>query len=261
MKKLALHLTAACLLFAGSASAADLRRPIKAAPPPAPAPIYNWTGCYIGGGGGYGLLDIERRHHDGAFVHERFDIGGRGWFGTVQVGCDYQVAPYWVIGVFADYDFSDIRARTNVSRFNMIGDENHRNTWAVGGRIGWLPYQTILLYVSGGYTQTDFDRVDFRDDRTGARMNIHLDENDRSGWFVGGGYEYGIQWLPGLFWKTEYRLAEFERDRDFFIDTRTGLRLDDSLERRTFIQTVRSELVWRFNFGNWGGGAPVAARY
>ena len=37
------------------------------------------------------------------------DTGGKGWFGTVQVGCDYQFADRWVIGAFADYDFSSLK--------------------------------------------------------------------------------------------------------------------------------------------------------
>ena len=49
-------LTAAALVTLaalGSASAADLGvAPVYKAPPP-PAPVYNWTGCYVGGGGGY----------------------------------------------------------------------------------------------------------------------------------------------------------------------------------------------------------------
>ena len=43
-------------LMSGAAMAADLPMPAPApvykAPPP---PVYNWTGCYIGGGGGYGM--------------------------------------------------------------------------------------------------------------------------------------------------------------------------------------------------------------
>ena len=57
MKKLAL--AAISLLIAGSASAADLRRP---APVKSPAPIavgYNWTGCYVGAGGGYGMWNQD----------------------------------------------------------------------------------------------------------------------------------------------------------------------------------------------------------
>ena len=41
----------------GSANAADLPMPAPVYKAPPPAPVYNWTGCYIGGGGGYALVD------------------------------------------------------------------------------------------------------------------------------------------------------------------------------------------------------------
>ena len=56
MKKFLLA-TAAVLISASAASAADLAaRPYTKAPPLPPAPIYNWTGFYIGGhiGGAFG---------------------------------------------------------------------------------------------------------------------------------------------------------------------------------------------------------------
>ena len=110
MKKLAL--TAISLLIAGSASAADLRRPAPVkAPAPVPVAVYNWTGCYVGAGGGYGMYDQEaaivppwRRP-----IGLSNDNGGRGWFGTVQVGCDYQFGSNFVIGAFGDYDFASIK--------------------------------------------------------------------------------------------------------------------------------------------------------
>ena len=48
-KKIALAAAAVSILFAGSASAADLAaRPYTKAPPPMVA-VYNWTGFYVGG--------------------------------------------------------------------------------------------------------------------------------------------------------------------------------------------------------------------
>jgi hypothetical protein len=47
-------LVAALVLTVHAASAADLGLPIKSAPPP-PPPGPNWTGCYVNGGGGYGM--------------------------------------------------------------------------------------------------------------------------------------------------------------------------------------------------------------
>ena len=64
MKKLVLALAAAAA-FTGSAVAADLPARTYKAPPP-PAPVANWTGCYIAGSVGYGLFDNETSSFDTA---------------------------------------------------------------------------------------------------------------------------------------------------------------------------------------------------
>ncbi len=72
-----------------------------------------------------------------------------------------------------------------------------------------------------------------------------IDQATYNGWFIGSGYEYKLDWLPGLFWKTEYRFADYgSRTNDFLRSTRRG----DSVDSHKFIQTIRSELVYRFNF-------------
>ena len=123
MKKLAL--TAVGLLIAGSASAADLGA--RPAPYKAPAPVavaYNWTGCYVGAGGGYGLFSQRTQFApNGVTVGVPVDNGGHGWFGTVQVGCDYQLASNIVIGAFADYDWSGIKGTMSTGVLNLVGEE------------------------------------------------------------------------------------------------------------------------------------------
>jgi outer membrane immunogenic protein len=78
-----------------------------------------------------------------------------------------------------------------------------------------------------------------------------------SGWFIGTGDEYALNtFLPGLFWKTEYRYSEFDaRDTQFFTVapvTPTGQFIHEKIREHS----VRSELVYRFN---WAG--PVVAKY
>jgi outer membrane immunogenic protein len=58
MKKLLLLGAALTALFGGSALAADLRRP--AYTPPAPPPVYNWTGLYWDGNIGYSWGEVKR---------------------------------------------------------------------------------------------------------------------------------------------------------------------------------------------------------
>ena len=254
MKKLALQVAALSVALAGTASAADLRRPL---PVKAPAPVvvaaYNWTGCYVGAGGGYGMWNQREQYIDnGVLFGIPNDNSGRGWFGTVQVGCDYQVGSNIVIGAFGDYDFSGIKGTMSNPSLFTVGEEKLKNSWAAGGRIGWIPYQAsrLLVYVSGGYTQAKFDAIDAVLAAGGASP-FDLPAHTYSGWFVGTGYEYGLGFLPGLFWKTEYRYADYGKDR-LLIAAAGG----DELEFHKRIHTVRSELVWRFNFGG-----PVVARY
>src|SRR5262245_20378278 len=263
-KNLALQVAAISFALAGTAAAADLRRPVPVkAPAPVPVvAVYNWTGCYVGGGGGYGMFSQESQllNAGGAHLGVSNDNSGRGWFGTVQVGCDYQVGSSIVIGAFGDYDFSGIKGDMSVPFNSWVGEEKLKNSWAAGGRIGWIPFQQtqFLVFVSGGYTQARFDQVDFRSAITGAPVGTSLVKNTYDGWFVGTGYEYGISWLPvsGLFWKTEYRFADYGKETVPIVFTAGGAPSGQSLDSHKFVHTVRSELVWRFNLGG-----PVAARY
>ena len=75
------------------------------------------------------------------------------------------------------------------------------------------------------------------------------------GFFIGTGYEYKMDFLPGLFWKTEYRYSSFDRERPA-ITVAAGGALFGFEESKKYVQTLRSELVYRFN---WGG--PVVAKY
>jgi outer membrane immunogenic protein len=259
MKKLALHVATVSLLLAGSAAAADMRPAPYKAPAPAPVATYNWTGCYVGAGGGYGMWNQETQFIAGGVPFGiANDNGGRGWFGTVQVGCDYQVGSNIVIGAFADYDFSGIKGDMAVDALAAVGEEKLKSSWAAGGRIGWIPFQTsqLLVFVSGGYTEARFNQVDLLSVFNGVPRNLAISKHTYSGWFLGTGYEYGIGWFPGLFWKTEYRFADYGSDRVAIFSTLSGLPTGDSVDSHKRVQTIRSELVWRFNFGG-----PVVARY
>lgn len=267
MKKLA-YVVSVSLFAAGSAVAADMRMPTKAPPPAPPPPVYSWTGCYLGAGGGYGMFKQKTREIDPFGVSTlSHDDGGDGWFGTVQVGCDLQVGGSFLIGAFGDFDFgNNIRGDVTlpfgtITELPMVGREKIKHTWAAGGRIGWIPWsqQQFLVYVAGGYTQAKFGQVNFVDAIDGTPTGDSILSKKRSGWFVGTGYEYGLNWfLPGLFWKTEYRFAEYDSKTLDIVDTTTRLPTGFTVDSDKRIQTIRSELVWRFN---WGGGAPVAARY
>jgi outer membrane immunogenic protein len=264
MKKIAIALTALAALT-GTASAADLAaRPYTKAPAPV-AVVPSWTGCYVGGGGGFGIWNQDNTGYidnltTGTRIQttERATAGGRGYFGTVQGGCDYQFAlgSYnLVIGAFGDYDFASEKGQLNLPVSTLFGQEKLSSKWAVGGRIGWLVTPSLLTYFTGGYTEAKFDSVNFNTNLVPGTVAF-FNSTTYKGWFLGAGDEYALNFLPGLFWKTEYRFSEFDNKNNPLFNNLNGLRTVNSYDSQKWEQSVRSELVYRFN---WGG--PVVAKY
>jgi len=281
MKKILLALTAMAA-FTGSALAADMA--VKAPPPMAPAPVYNWTGFWISGGIGYGLADLDTRVTGPTAPFALFDsgrdIGARGWLGKVGAGFDYQFAGplgSWVIGVFADGSWSNIKGQDSFycpvgcpGPFSFAGQQQNDWSWAVGGRIGYVVTPALLTYFNGGWTQSHWKQVNwFGNDPTvgsfGTFAGLVLPSQTRDGWFIGGGTEYSFanSWLPirGLFWKNEVRFSEFQDKTYSQLCTVSGLSCGTggtihSLARsHIYEQAATTELVYRFN---WGGPGVVA---
>ena len=221
-----LLLTTAALVaiaMTGAANAADLPLPPPVYRAPPPPLVYNWTGCYVGAGYGYGLWNQDancRQLRPGnCGVTQPTTNGGKGWFGQGQVGCDYQfglpLGSFWspnvVIGAFADYDYAGnngLRGTCNFRR-GAIGGENMPWTWAAGARAGFLVTPKFLTYFDGGYTQANFNQVNFQNSVNGAPLGLLVRANTYNGWFIGSGFEYGFDILPGLFFKTEYRYSSY----------------------------------------------------
>ncbi len=256
-------------LAAGQALAADM--PLKApyAPPP---PVASWTGCYFDGGVGYGLWNQDRHTEtDPGRVPLSTDdtMGGRGWLGRLGGGCDYQAGGKFVVGVLADYDFMSLKGTNTATipaansptaaNVTWSGSEKETGAWYVGGRIGYLVTPALLTYFDGGYTETRFDQVNFASELTGAAVAFALGRATYHGWWLGGGTEYaldGIVPFHGLFWRTEYRFAQYDRKDVSIFNTTTGASIGVAEDSKKYVQTITSGVVWRFNFGG-----PIATRY
>jgi outer membrane immunogenic protein len=272
MKKLVVTLSALAA-FTGSALAADMAPRYSKAPPPAPVAVVSWTGCYLGAGGGGGMYNNDSYlvtnpvNNPPGNVRASSDLtqGGRGWLATVQGGCDYQFGGNWVVGAFADADWTSIRGDHTGDAPLIVGlNATDRQTlnwqWAVGARLGYLVFPSLLTYVSAGYTEANMSGATYRTQIPPLGNGFTGDgipSRTYRGWFIGTGDEYSLaNWLPGLFWKTEYRYSRFDSQDVPVVFTATGLP-NGFMERSHFSeQMVRSELVYRFN---WGGA--VVAKY
>jgi outer membrane immunogenic protein len=241
------------------ASAADM--PVKAPLPP--PPTTSWTGCYVDAGGGYGLWKqdsyFEALNPPFALTTSATS-GGGGWYGTVGAGCDYQVGQRFVVGVLGDYDFMHIHGTYEIPGVSvpaiggsgLAGNENERSAWAVGGRIGYLVTPTLLTYISGGYTATHFDAVNFSSMgifTPAFTSSVALASNTYTGWFIGGGTEYALDWFPGLFLRADYRYSSY-RAVDVPITSTSVLFTGSGINSKKSVQTLGTELVWRFNWNS-----------
>jgi outer membrane immunogenic protein len=261
MKKLLLATVTLVVLAGGPAAAADLGRKAPAyIPPPAP-PAPTFTGCYVNGGGGYGLWNIDHStEFGGQQITTETTSGGRGWLGRVGGGCDYQFGTgsgfwgNWVVGAFADYDFMDLHKNFDIPFFGIAGEEKEKSAWAVGGRIGYLVTPNVFTYWNGGYTETRFDQINLN----GVIFNTPgatIGSNTYHGWFIGGGTEialsglFGLPLPAGLFWRSEYRYSSFD-SADLPIFTAAGAQTNFSEHMRPFVQTITTSLVYKFNW--WG---------
>lgn len=236
-----------------AASAADMRMPLKA---PLPPPVVSWTGCYIDGGWGYGMSNLDQSDNvltAPGFVPASgtYTIGGRGWLGRIGAGCDYQFpSSRWVVGVFGDYDFMNIHGNFDPGDFASAGNYKETGAWYAGGRIGYLVTPSLLTYTSGGWTETRFGQGNFGPLVPGG-SSVSIPAHTYHGWFLGGGTEYALNfdWLPihGLFWRNEYRFAEYQT-ANLPITFATGVPTGNGENIRPFVQTITSSLVWRFNW-------------
>ncbi|MGE5157541.1 MAG: outer membrane protein [Gemmatimonas sp.] len=243
MKKVFLATVAlAAVGAAAPALGADLgaRAPYyQKAPAYVPAPIYNWTGFYIGG------------HIGGAFSSDNNFSGlstgnnsnGR-FLGGVQAGYDWQLNPAFVIGLQGQYSWLS----GSVGAVFPNGDlytNKQRGLGSITGRVGysWGPG---LVYVKGGYAYSDNNEsVTFG----GAPVPYAITGDHSNGWTIGAGLEY--MFAPNWSANVEYQYYNFG-DAHFTAPAALvgvgNFTTDD--------HTVKAGVNYRFNWG-----APVAARY
>jgi outer membrane immunogenic protein len=235
--------------MAAPASAADMA--VKAAPPPVMAPIYNWTGFYIGANGGWGE---SRNCWDfvpvtGAIIADGCRDRSGGLAGG-QIGYRWQTNQF-VFGVEAQGDWADLRS----SRVSLIDPLFSTRTKIDGiglftGQIGYA-WNASLFYLKGGAAVTS-NRFSILSNITGAELAAAT--ATRWGGAVGVGWEYGFapNWSAGI----EYdHLFMGDSNNSFSVANPIVFGAVNRIRQDVDMVTVR--INYRFGWGS----PPVAARY
>jgi len=200
MKTIALGI-AALAVTALAAQAADLpAKPVYKAPVSVAA--FSWTGCYIGANvGGASERDRYVTNAVGIFV-PGVDVCSHDAAGVIaggQVGCNYQMGA-WVLGAEGMFDWADLSGSHLTPGGNTFSSRTHSLANATA-RAGYA-FDRSLIYVKGGGAWMDTTQ-------TGLFLGAPFTDNKtiRSGWTVGGGWEYAFSGNWSV--KLEYDYYDF----------------------------------------------------
>jgi outer membrane immunogenic protein len=215
-------------MLARAASAAEL--PAHASLYKAPAAItQSWTGFYVGAnvGGSWGQRDVDYAANDLVANSLINPLGGTalpgasfrtsGVVGGLQVGYNWQLNRNWLVGLETDFDWSGIKG-SGASRVTVAGvapvtanvDEHVKWFGTVRARVGILPADDLLAFVSGGFA---YGRVEQSGNYTTSFAGIlqmltfggssaqctgpatcyaGSSSTIATGWTLGGGLEYAL---------------------------------------------------------------------
>jgi outer membrane immunogenic protein len=216
---------------AAPALAADLpaKMPVKA--PPIVAPVYNWTGFYLGAHAGYRWADADFTSDPYSFTpptasavaipgrNESYRLNG-GIVG-LQGGYNFMFAPQWLLGVEGDWSWghsSDSNASTITGTaasgdgFTLSRNSEVELTWqaTLRGRLGYVggPW---LFYGTGGIA---FAHVKWNENTTlsvaAPATTVSAtwsDDKTLTGWVAGVGFEYMFN--PNWIGRIEYLYEDF----------------------------------------------------
>jgi outer membrane immunogenic protein len=156
---------------------------------------YNWSGIYIGVGGGAGGLV----HEVGIpLVDASFNgIGAEGAFGEFTVGYDHLLNERMLLGVYGTARLSGIKSELSALG-GVTGDITADYGFDLIARAGYLATPETLVYVLGGYSYQHFE--------LSSNLGVSTDW-ESNGFTAGFGLETALSDRLSL--KGEYRYSQY----------------------------------------------------
>jgi outer membrane immunogenic protein len=268
MRKLLLAgVTLAALSVVDAARAADL--PVEPVYKGGPliVPVYDWTGFYVGISGGYSRGNASNAY---TFTGLASVAGSTRMDGGVfggQAGYNWQATRNFVVGLEADLQGTWQNGTDNppgVTTTACTGavplctdvvavDQKLRWFGTARGRAGFLPWDHVMLFVTGGAAFGEVEsNATITNTATGATLAIASGTatNTRAGWTAGGGSEWVLSgpWTA----KLEYLFVDLGTVTNTFVGGGAVPTVVASSHVRDNV--IRIGINYRF-------GGPVTARY
>jgi outer membrane immunogenic protein len=215
------------------------------------APVYDWTGVYVGvfGGGGFGNHNVNNGTGTTPFANFTANYSSQGALGGGEVGYNWQSGNY-LVGIEGDLFWSGIKGNDASQVFNgafpitSVDADNLR--WGGTLRVrGGFTVDRWLMFFTGGYAFGDIQHTNTDPVNGVDRFTVHA-----NGLTAGGGIAYAI--TNNILTKIEYRYYNFNAY------TRTGNPLTPNGQLPYSTDSTYSVVTIGLDF-KFGG--PVVAKY
>ena len=245
---------------AAPATAADRpKMPVKAPAQPAVVAVASWTQFNVGGGIGLNAETGRTSVTAGPPISAVFNVDGLEGANlglSATAGFDLQLSLLFVVGAFADYDWSHQNTTLAVSSpIDALGATFSATTarldggWTIGGRAGVLLAPDVLLYGLGGFTRMRLANWGIATADLFAQTAFSLQEPTQTlnGHTVGAGIEYRL--TSNISLRGEYRYVSLGRA--------TTVDVTNKLEWVTDSSAHIGRIVAAYRFGGHGMNAPA----
>ena len=188
------------LALVSPALAADLGVYTKA--PAVAAPVYDWTGVYIGafGGGGFGNHNINDATGPAGSANFTRNYSSTGGIGGGEIGYNWQTGSV-LFGVEADGSWSGIKGNDSNQTLGFVDQTDLRWAGTLRAR-GGVTVDRLLLFFTGGWAFGDVTQTSSSPGFSSVQVTSH-----RSGLTAGGGIGYAL--TNNVLGKLEYRYYNF----------------------------------------------------
>lgn len=245
--------------------------PALAAPPRPAVPGFSWTGCYIGAhvGAGWNRNSISQPFNPAIQtitpVGSSVDVNsGADFLGGAQIGCDYQFATSWVVGIQGDASWGNLSGQANdpffAGKFGNPLTLHSKTDWTASAtaRIGYA-WDRVLVYGTVGpawahnkYSIQNvgtFGNPSFQFCVVSFPVPCNPDGSDtRVGWTLGFGFEWAFanNWSAGL----AYNHFDFGTRSVTLSDPRgnSGGAVSEAFDVKQRIDTVKLSINYRFGW-------------
>jgi outer membrane immunogenic protein len=249
---LSLIAASAGVVLAGVSQAADLPR--KAPVAVAAAAPFSWTGFYVGGhfGAAWGTVEAEVPLH--SFVLPVSSHTVNGFLGGAQVGVNWQVNSWLVLGAEGTFSWADIEGSSPclvvvkcATQINWIA--------SAAGRVGYT-YDRTMLFAKAGVAWADTDYS-----ATVGPFSVAASDT-RTGLLIGAGVEHAF--LSNWSAKIEYNYIDFDTESLGFTAGGSGGCDNECFGRKSISADIAQKLhliKFGLNYRFGAGPSIISARY